>query len=53
MEVDHSRNCYSYRKFVHLAKHYKNQRIIGERRKVEIVNNNEHSKKEESFKVLN
>jgi len=50
MEIDYSRNYYSFRKFKHLAKHYKNQRIIGERRKVKIVDNNEHLK---SLKVLN
>jgi len=34
MDVDHEKIFYNYRSFNHIVKHYKNKRIVGQRRQI-------------------
>jgi len=52
MKVDHERNYYNCRRFDHLAKYCRDQKIIRESKRIEIINNNEHLKAEESLEFL-
>jgi len=36
MEVDRGRNCYAYRRFGHIACHYRNRERVIQRRRIEI-----------------
>ena len=52
MKVDHERNYYNCRRFDHLAKYCRDQKIIRKSKRIEIINNNEHLKAEESLEFL-
>ena len=39
MEVNHGRNYYSCGGFRHLVRHYRNQGIVGQRRRIEYGDN--------------
>ena len=56
MEVDHRRNCYSCGGFRHLGKYYRNQRIVGQGRRIEYGDNcinMDNLKEKENLVVLN
>ena len=55
MKVDHRRNCYSCREFEHLARNYRNWRIVGQERKLEYRSNENTNNlnREEILVVLN
>ena len=56
MEVDRGRNCYTCRRFGHMAHHCRNRRRVAEGRRLEFKGNYEHSnslKEEENLEFLN
>ena len=40
MKVDKRKNCYNYEKFGHLVRYCRNQEIVRENRRIEIISSN-------------
>ena len=53
MKVDYKKNQYNCRGFGHLARYCRDQKIIRESKRIEIINNNEYLKEEKSLEVFN
>jgi len=56
MEVDMGRNCYTYRRFGHMAHHCRNQRRVAEEKRLEYKGSYEHKnnlKEGENLGTLN
>ena len=53
IKVDYKKNYYNCRGFGHLTRYCRDQKIIRESKKIEIINNNKHFKEEKSLEVFN
>ena len=54
IEVDRRRNCYSYKEFEHIVRHYKNQKFVVQERRMEYEDNYnmDNLKEEENLVAL-